>query len=44
MDWRPENEGDSGKGTQRWQKERESCCFLCSLSFRASGGNECNAK
>jgi len=32
------------KGTHRWQKERESCCFLCSLSFRASGGNKCNEK
>jgi len=29
---------------RRWQKERESCCFLYSLSFRASGGNEFNEK
>jgi len=26
------------------QKERESCCFVCSLSFRGCGVNECNEK
>ena len=26
------------------QKELESCCFICSLSFRGCGVNECNER